>query len=46
MRMRKRRNLTPRMEQCAALMIEQPEALRGRFQAFRRAISSGQAWRM
>ena len=31
MRMRKRRNLTPRMEQCAALMIDQPEALRGRW---------------
>ena len=24
------------MEQCAALMIKQPEALRGRFQALRR----------
>ena len=31
MRMRKRRNLSPRMEQCAELLIDTPEELRGRW---------------
>ena len=31
MRMRKRSNLAPRMEKCAALMNEEPEALRGKW---------------
>ncbi len=39
MRMRKRRNLSPRMEQCAELLIDAPEEVRGqwlrRFPAFR-----------
>ncbi len=39
MRMRKRRNLSPRMEKCAAVLIEDPEEYRGRwlerFPAFR-----------
>lgn len=39
MRMRKRRNLSPRMEKCAAVMLDSPEQYRGRwlerFPAFR-----------
>ena len=31
MRMRKRRNLSPRMEKCADIMIDAPEALRGKW---------------
>ena len=31
MRMRKKPNLVPRMERCAATMITEPEALRGRW---------------
>ena len=31
MRMRKRRNLSPRMEKCAAVLIESPEDYRGRW---------------
>ena len=31
MRMRKRSNLAPRMARCAALLVEEPEALRGRW---------------
>ena len=33
MRMRKKPNLIPRMERCAAVLISQPEALRGRWRA-------------
>ena len=33
MRMRKKPNLIPRMERCAAVQIQQPEALRGRWGA-------------
>ena len=32
MRMRKKKNLLPRMEACGALLIEDPRALRGRWQ--------------
>ena len=31
MRMRKRRNLSPRMEKCASVLIDDPEAFRGRW---------------
>ena len=31
MRMRKRPNLAPRMEKCAALMVSQPEEQKGRW---------------
>lgn len=31
MRMRKKKNLLPRMEACGALLIEDPRALRGRW---------------
>lgn len=31
MRMRKKPNLVPRMQRCAATMITEPEALRGRW---------------
>ncbi len=31
MRMRKKKNLVPRMEACGALLIEDPRALRGRW---------------
>ena len=31
MRMRKKPNLVPRMERCAGVLINEPEALRGRW---------------
>ena len=34
MRMRKRPNLAPRMEKCEALMVSQPEELKGRWKNF------------
>ena len=39
MRMRKRRHLAPRMEACASVLIEEPEALRGRWLAEHPALS-------
>ena len=35
MRMRKMRNLEPRMEKCAAYRIDQPETLRGNWRSLK-----------
>ena len=31
MRMRRKKNLVPRMERCAAYQVKEPEAMRGRW---------------